>query len=215
MRKTEGSEGRGLCLLIIYAVLLLLIIIVEAIIGIVVFVWVGGSLGPLTKKINSNHRAQAAVNKGSRQANNFINCVYDGCCSAKPVDPEKFAPVGCYINDKGMPSADGRMAQHTCPGKIYPCPAPSSVASMCDVLDGNILNTNSCNDGIDKFKSNVAVYLSDNVKPLGYVCVGVGGLQLILFIFSILQICWCCGKSDPVEDWDDDEDYDEYGRIAY
>lgn len=214
MRKTEGSEGRGLCLLIIYAILLLMIIIIESIIGIVVFVWVGGSLGPLTEKISNNQRAQGVVNKGTKQANNFINCVYDGCCSAQNVDPKKFAPIGCYVNDKGLPFADGRLADQSCPGNVYPCDAPQSVSAMCDALDGSLLNTAACNEGIEKFKANVAVYLSDNIKPLGYVCVCVGGLQLILFIFSVLQICWCCGKSDPVEDWDD-EDYDEYGRIVY
>ena len=33
MRKTEGTEGKGLCLLIIYAVLLFLVILVEVVVG--------------------------------------------------------------------------------------------------------------------------------------------------------------------------------------
>jgi tetrahydromethanopterin S-methyltransferase subunit C len=217
MRKTEGSEGRGLCLLIVYAVLLFLILLVEIIMGIVIFVWVGGSLGPLSKKIESNQRAQKSVEKGAKQANNFINCVYDGCCSAQKVDPELFAPVGCYTSSKGVPNSEGTLTTHKCPGDEYPCDPPASVAQVCSSIDDSVLNTEACNAGIETFRTNVAYWLSENIKPIAYVCMGVGGLQFILFIFAVLQICWCCGKSDPVEDWDseDDEYYDEYGRIVY
>lgn len=215
MRKTEGSEGRGLCLLIIYAILLFVIILVEVVIGIVVFIWVGGSLGPLTERVNNNEKAKAAVAKSAVQANNFINCVYDGCCSAQAVDGEKFVPVGCHTNDKGVPDAKGTLSKHTCPNNSYPCDPPEALKQMCSSIDGSVLNVDTCNAGIDQFKQNAATYLSENIKPIAYVCLGVGGLQLILFIFSLLQICWCCGKSDPVEDWDDDEYYDDYGRVVY
>ena len=213
MRKTEGSEGRGLCLLIIYAVLLFVIILVETVIGLVIFIWVGGSLGPLTDKINNNEKAQKVAKKGTVQAGNFINCIYDGCCTALPVDSTKFVPVGCHVNSKGIPDATGPLSDHTC--AEYPCDPPKALKQMCDSIDGSVLNQKSCNEGIDSFKANTATYLSANIKPIGYVCLGVGGLQLILFIFSVLQICWCCGKSDPVEDWDDDEYYDDYGRVVY
>ena len=217
MRKTKGSEGRGLCLLIIYAVLLFLILLVEIVIGIVLFIWVGGSLGPLTTRIENNERAQQSVEKGAKQANNFINCVYDGCCSAQAVNQSSFAPVGCYVSDKGVPNSNGELTTHTCPGKVYPCDPPTAIAQLCESIDGEVLNVKTCNAGIDDFKVNVAHWLSERIKPIGYVCVVVGGLQFVLFIFAVLQICWCCGASDPVDDWDSDDDeyYDEYGRIVY
>merc|ERR1711871_255845 len=212
MRKTEGTEGKGLCLLIIYAVLLFLVILVEVVVGIVVFVWIGGSLGPVTEKIEENGKAQAVVKKGTLQASNFINCLYDGCCSTQAVNSTKFTQVGCLVNDKGYPDYEGSIYESPC-NEAYPCDAPEAIAETCGILGSNLLSVQTCHSGIDQFKENVANALAENFKPIGYVCVSVGAVQLMLFIMALLQICWCCGASDPVDDWDDD--YDEYGRVAY
>jgi hypothetical protein len=212
MRKTQGTEGKGLCLLIIYAVLLLLVILVEMVVGIVVFVWIGGSLGPVTEKIESNEKAQAVVKKGTLQASNFINCLYDGCCSTQEVNASTFNQVGCYVNDKGYPDYEGSLYESPC-NENYPCDAPEAIAETCGILGSNLLSVDTCHSGIDEFKLNVANAVAENFKPIGYVCLVVGGIQLMLFIMAVLQICWCCGESDPVDDWDDD--YDEYGRVAY
>jgi hypothetical protein len=213
LRKQEGSEGRGLCLLIIYAVLLFLVILVEVIVGVVVFVWLGGTLGPVTEKIENNDKAQKVVKKGTKQASNFINCVYDGCCITQEINATRFEFVGCYVDDKGMPDVGGSLYEgDDCTD--YPCETGmESVNEVCGALGSNLLSAETCHAGIDTFKANVAEAINENIKPIGYVCVCVGSVQLILFVFAMLQICWCCGKSDPVEDWDDD--YDEYGQVAY
>jgi hypothetical protein len=212
MRKTQGTEGKGLCLLIVYAVLLLLVILVELVVGIVVFVWIGGSLGPVTEKIENNEKAQAVVKKGTKQAENFIDCLYDGCCSTQEVNATMFKQVGCHVNDKGYPDYQGSLYVSPC-NNTYPCDAPEAIVETCGALGTNLLSVDTCHAGIDQFKTNVATALGDNFKPIGYVCLAVGGVQLMLFIMAVLQICWCCGESDPVDDWDDD--YDEYGRVAY
>ena len=85
--------------------------------------------------------------------------------------------------------------------------------NTCGILGSELLSVQTCHSGIEQFKENVANTLAENFRPIGYVCVSVGGVQLMLFIMALLQICWCCGASDPVDDWDDD--YDEYGRVAY
>jgi hypothetical protein len=219
MRKTKGSEGRGLCLLIIYSILLFLTIVLEVIIAIMIFTWISGDLplGSISEQIESNERAQRSISKGRQQSENFINCVYDSCCSNQAVNSTLFNPVGCYVNDNGLPNAEGTLTTHKCPGNVYPCDPPKSIAEVCDSIDSSVLNVETCNEGIESFRKNVANFLSENIKPIGYIFTAVGGLQFILFIFAVLQICWCCGESDPVGDWDSDDDeyYDEYGQIVY
>ena len=216
MRKTQGTEGKGLCLLIIYAVLLFLVILVELVVGIVVFVWIGGSLGPVTEKIQNNEKAKQVVKKGTLQAENFINCLYDGCCATQEINASKFEPVGCFVNDKGYPDYQGNLYQSSCDND-FPCDAPEAISDACNALGEHLLSVATCHSGINKFQSNVADALAEHFRPIGYVAIAVGSTQLALFIMAILQICWCCGESDPVDDWNDDwdDDYDEYGRVVY
>lgn len=207
MRKTRGTEKRGLCLLIIYAVALALIIIAEITVGVVVFVWIGGSLGPLGEKINRNEKAKKLSSEGGKQADNFINCMYNECCATKPINLTLFQPEPCKMNSKDVPDSNGELKPWAC--QSPPCDARGSVKKACGALDSSVLSVEQCHSGIDSFQEAVANLIQENMRPIAYAACIVGGLQLILFICTVLQICWCCGKSDePDADWyDEDDDY--------
>lgn len=214
MRKTKGSEKRGLCLLIIYAVFLGLIIIAELIIGVVVFVWIGGSLGPISEKIESSQRASKLTTEGGKQADNFINCLYNECCQQQDgLNVSMFAAETCRMNSKNRPDAKGEVQPIRCEGTCEGEEARASVKQACKALGSRVLSKEQCYKGIDEFRSQVSTLIMNNLRPIGIACCVIGGLQLILFIFAILQICWCCGKSDdPDEGWYDDDYEDDYYR---
>ena len=56
-----------------------------------------------------------------------------------------------FVNDNGLPNAEGTLTTHKCPGNVYPCDPPKSIAEVCDSIDSSVLNVETCNEGDWKF----------------------------------------------------------------
>lgn len=208
LRKTSGTEAKGVCYLTIYAAILFVVIAAEVIIGVVVWTWVGGSLGPVQDRVDNSQRATGIAKKSAAQADNFMRCMYNECClTMAELNYSTFEQEQCRLNSKNMPHTSGDVQpKKNC---TPPCSARDSVAFVCSTLeDEDALDAGTCQEGIGAFKKKVGILLHSNIMPIAYICIGVGGLQFLLLLLAITNICWCCGKSEPkIEDESWDEDY--------
>ena len=74
-----------------------------------------------------------------------------------------------FVNDNGLPNAEGTLTTHKCPGNVYPCDPPKSIAEVCDSIDSSVLNVETCNEGIESFRKNVGmITVSTYILPSSY-----------------------------------------------
>ena len=75
-RKTEGTVKQGFLMLVVYAFCMAVLLIVQLAFAVTIYIWIGGTLGPMERKVSSSKNAKQSF----KQAENMINCTYNFCC---------------------------------------------------------------------------------------------------------------------------------------
>ena len=204
-RKSEGTEKRGFLMLVAYAICMSILLVIEIAVGVAIYVWIGGSVGTMSGKVPEKH--QGKVENSLMQAENFINCTYNFCClNGGPnisIAQFKNHSAICQVKDSGMPFwAD--TSSKTEPKKC-PCSAKEEkLRKGCPLVDSS-LSEARCMDYAG-FKKAVAETIQERLEPIALAACIIGGVQFLLLISALMNIFWCCGKSDKVQD---DADYDD------
>lgn len=209
-RKNEGTEKRGFLLLVAYAICMAVLLVIEIAIGVAIYTWIGGSLGPLASKVPSKH--QSKLDSSIIQAENFINCTYNFCClnGGPNVTLHEFknASAICHVNAKGLPMAAPtgiRKPDKKCPDTG--CDSKEEkLRKGCYLVSKALKSKEQCLD-YSGFRSEVAATIIENVRPIALAACIVGGVQFLLLLSALFNIFWCCGKSDKVDDFNDDVYY--------
>jgi uncharacterized membrane protein len=207
-RKSEGTEKRGFLMLVVYAFCMAVLLMVQIAFAVSIYVWIGGTLGPMQNKVNSNSKAKQSL----KQAENMINCTFNYCCvNGKPnVSKAEFKNDSaiCRMKD-GKPNSKGSIyAVQDC--DVEDCKYESRLQQGCNLV-GKALHSPAQCASYTNFRAEVAQMLADNLRPIAMGALIIGGLQFLMLIAALLNIFWCCGKSNKVQD--DDEDY--YDDVYY
>jgi hypothetical protein len=206
-RKREGSEKCGLMLLLIYTVIMAVIIIAVFTISVVVFVWLGNEL-PVEN---------AKVDEGSVEADaymeNFLKCTFDSCCHFKlELNVSSFYPVKCKLDpEEHYPTHEGE--EYFSNGKVPDIANPEKMTGLCNMA---VLTVERCmrngTKSYDDFRADVRQELQETVNPIATALLIVACFMLLGWVLAIVEILWCCGKSDEVQPEYDEDDkmYDDY-----
>lgn len=207
-RKREGSEKCGLLLLIIYAVVMAAIIISILAISISVYVWLGNELpvGQDSEKVQEGAQTANAVME------NFMRCTFDSCCVVdQGYNTSMFTAVKCKLSEKDgkfyPDPKDGDEYFHN--GKIPDGMEKDDIKKVCALAEADCLQNGT--KAYLEFSNEVKEKLTETVSPIATALMIIACAMLVAWILALVEILWCCGKSDEVEpEYDDDEDEDIY-----
>lgn len=219
-RKILGKEFKGKIKLIVYAVCLGTVLMTLLGIGIVLFVWLGGTV-PDSGYDSVNDAANSGIQKAEEPVHNFVGCVYDVCCITRVSNKTAFNLVSCKMDTEGVPDVLGAqvMGPNTQADSVDPTQYERASKS-CEKFE-NVLNRKTCEEGSYAFRQAVGQWLNETIRPLAVVIIALSVLILIAWVFAVLEIFWCCGESDlPAEDDDPtkvypEDDYDDYDDDDY
>jgi len=215
-RKILHQEFKGKIKLFIYAVILGSVLISLLGVGIILFVWLDGTV-PDSGFDNVNSIAAAGIEKADAPVHNFVGCFYDVCCINQVSNRSTFKSVSCKMDNEGSPDINGEevFGPNTAGDDIDPSKyqeASDSCVKFADVFDQK-----NCEEGSYACRQAVGQWLNKTIKPMAIVIIIFSLLMFVAFLFSVLEIFWCCGESDlPPEDEEDptkiypEEDYEDY-----
>ena len=191
-------------MLVVYAFCMAVLLMVQIAFAISIYTWIGGTLGPMQEKVKSNSKAKQSL----KQAENMINCTFNYCCvNGKPnVSKVEFLnnSAVCKMKD-GKPNSMGEVYKvRDCDQEE--CKYKSRLEQGCTLV-GKALHSQSQCTSYTEFRAEVAQMLADNLRPIALGALIIGGLQFLMLIAALLNIFWCCGKSNKVQDDDYDDVY--------
>ena len=208
-RKTEGTVKQGFLMLVVYAFCMAVLLIVQLAFAVTIYIWIGGTLGPMERKVSSSKNAKQSF----KQAENMINCTYNFCCvnGAPNMTMTDFANYSAICKMKnGKPNSKGN---------IYPvkdcdkneCKYKSQLSQGCNLVGRALKTPAQCRSYVS-FRAEVAQMIANNLRPIAMGALIIGGVEFLLLVSALLNIFWCCGKPAKVQDEDDWDEYDDVYR---
>ncbi len=191
-RKIEGKELRGKCMLIIYAIIVFFMFACILTVVVVLFIWLGGVV-PNTGQKDIDNAANIGIHIAQKPFDNFVSCSYHACCWNTTRHENHTNWPECLVDRDGIP--DTKMGESILGANktFYKDDARKFKNSdrVCEML-----SPISCALDFDDYRTSVAVFVYDKLSPFGIVSSVVAGLLFFGWLFSLLEIFWCCGESD-------------------
>ena len=184
-RKIEGKELRGKCMLIIYAIIVFFMFACILVVVIVLFLWLGGVV-PNTGQKDIDNAANIGIDIAQKPFDNFVSCSYHACCwntTNHTNLPE------CLIDDDGIPNT--KLGQSILDANKTSVEKFKDSDRVCEML-----SSVSCTTDFVKYRTSVANLVYEKLSPFGIISSVVAGLLFFGWLFSLLEIFWCCGESD-------------------
>lgn len=208
-RKSEGTVKKGFLMLVVYAFCMAILLIVQLFFAVSIYVWIGGTLGPMERKVSSNKNARESL----KQAENMINCTYNYCCvnGAPNISISEFANYSatCKMKD-GKPNSKGSVYPvKDCDNGKETCKYKAQLSKGCRLVGQALKTPAQCRNYVS-FRKEVAQMIADNLRPIAMGAMIIGGVEFLLLVSALLNIFWCCGKPAKVQD---DDDWDEYDDV--
>lgn len=225
-RKIEGKETKGKCELILYAVIIFSMFALILVLGIMLLVWLGGSL-PSTGVEPADEKVDEALGLARRQVDNLVSCSYNLCCGDRAYEPapaknttiasptlsassESANTTGfvwreCLLDENGIPDSEKGETVLDVNGTIIETSIKKMDDKICEYMDGN------CRLEFEDYRNDVGDKLYAKLEPFAYSIVVLSGLLFIGWLFAVLELFWCCGESDLDENVKvAPENYDDY-----